>query len=275
MSAEAHIQTPTVSPIYEIERSSNLSMAAFLDQIKPLLNNDFFAPIISRQQWESGLFNGADIDNVCTYLSDSAYTFKDVTGQVPSGTVLTSQVLIALNNTLAPLFNNSFADLADTEGPVKVLVENHVDFANVKAIPGRPGYFTEMVSHVTFAMPVHNPVETCSKSNPTLMHLNITFTAASEINLVTGEVVLKLCDIEHPTWSWNFETSDLHFSMAIKSKHSFKSDKHPSINLNITPLFFGLRHLEDIEQRIHNAVALRIFKNQADFAKLLSQFSAH
>lgn len=270
MSAVAQISpVAVVAPVYQIERTTDLSMAQFLDQIKSLLSNDFFAPVITPEQWASKALIGTDLDQICQHLSDSAYTFNDLTGEVTKGSVLGSQVLIALNNTLAPLLNSDFADLPHEDGVVKVKVDNHVNYGDVQAIPGRPGYFTKMISDVTFAMPVHNPVETCSKSQPTAMHLNLTFTIASEINLVTGKVVFKTHDDDKALL--DFENIGGHFKLAVKSEHSFEPKGHPSINLNIIPLFFGLRFLESIETRIHNMVALRILKNQDDFSKLLAK----
>lgn len=271
MSAIAQISPVAVdAPVYQIERTTDLSIAQLLDQIKPLLSNDFFAPVITPEQWTAKDFIGTDLDQVCQHLSDSAFTFKDLTGEVTKGSILGSQVLIALNNTLAPLLNSDFADLPHADGVVKVKVDNHVDFCDVKAIPGRPGYFTKMTSDVTFAMPIHNPVGTCSQSQPTSMHLNLIFTLTSEINLVTGEVVFKTHDDDKALL--DFENFGDHFKLAVKSEHSFEPKGHPSINLNIIPLFFGLRFIDSIETRIHNTIALRILKNQDDFSKLLAKY---
>lgn len=48
MSAVAQISpVAVVAPVYQIERTTDLSMAQFLDQIKSLLSNDFFAPVVA------------------------------------------------------------------------------------------------------------------------------------------------------------------------------------------------------------------------------------
>lgn len=259
-----------VAPVYELEQNSDLSMPLFLDQITLLLNNDFFAPIITQDLWDSKALTGTNLEQVRLYLSDSACTFKDVTGEIKTGTVVTSQMLIAINNTLAPLLDNKFSDLPQSNSAVKVNVKNHINSFVSKVIPDHLGVFSEMSSDVTFAMPIHNPVAAFGKSQSTLMHLNLTFTVASDVNLESGHVVLKTHQDNKPVW--DFEIIDGHFTMALKSEHSFENKGFPNIHPNITPLFFGLRHMGDIENRIHNSVALRILKNQDDFAKLLAQF---
>lgn len=266
MSASTYINpAEVVAPVYHIKRTTDLSMVQLLDQIKPLLNHDFFAPTISQEQWESKALIGTDLDQVCHYLSNSPYTFSDVTSESETNIFVTSQALIALSNTLAPLLNSNFADLSESGGLVKVKVENHYNY-DCEGVSG----YAEMSSDVTFAMPVHNPVTTCSKSQSTLMHLNLTFTVASKVDLANGNVVLKKHIGKKPVW--NFEIIDAHFTMAVKSEHSFKPNNHPNIHMNITPLFYALRHIGDIETRIHNTIALRILKNQDDFSKLLAKY---
>ncbi|QIC72111.1 MULTISPECIES: hypothetical protein [Acinetobacter] len=83
MSAVAHICPVAVdAPVYQIERTTDLSMAQFLAQIKSLLNNDFFAPVITPEQWASKALIGTDLDQICEHLSESTYTFNDLTGEV-------------------------------------------------------------------------------------------------------------------------------------------------------------------------------------------------